>query len=107
MRYGEKIIASRGAGPSGECARAERSVISRTFIQAAWRLGIVRMVFPALVPEWFSVLAWTSSQGRLAHLSHAGVVVVANGADLQTAQEEPELAARTVPGVLEQVGLKN
>jgi len=136
------------------------------------RLGIVRMVFPALVPEWFSALAspikaqmtalysrpnpgyaealrayettpvsqrpclapgalgtrpvialshgkrsrglsaefeagWASSQDRLAHLSQAGVVVVANGADHQIAQEEPELAARTVLGVLEQVSLKN
>lgn len=50
---------------------------------------------------------WASSQDRLAHLSQAGVVVVANGADHQIAQEEPELAARTVLGVLEQVSLKN
>ena len=139
-----------------------------TFIQAAWRLGIVRMVFPALVPEWFGALAppikaqmtalysrpnpgyaealrayettpvsqrpylapgalgnrpvialrhgmrsrvlstefeagWASSQDRLAHLSQAGIVVVANEADHQIAQEEPELAAHTVLTVLEQV----
>jgi pimeloyl-ACP methyl ester carboxylesterase len=143
-----------------------------TFIQAAWRLGIVRIIFPALVPEWFDALTspakaqmtalysrpnpgyaealrayettpvsqrpylapgalgnrpvialrharrsqglsaefeagWPSSQDRLAHLSQAGVVVVATGADHQIAQEEPELAARTVLRVLEQVGPKN
>ena len=143
-----------------------------TFIQAAWRLGIVRMVFPSLVPEWFGALpspikaqmtalysrpnpgyaealrayettpvsqrpylapgalgnrpvialrherrsrglsaefeaGWPSSQDRLAHLSQAGVVVVATEADHQIAQEEPELAARTVLRVLEQVSPKH
>jgi pimeloyl-ACP methyl ester carboxylesterase len=142
-----------------------------TFIHAAWRLGIVRIVFPTLVPEWFGALAspiksqmtalysrpnpgyaealrayettpvsqrpylapgalgnrpvialrherrsrglsaefeagWPSSQDRLAHLSEAGVVVVATEADHQIAQEEPALAARTVLRVLEQVGPK-
>jgi pimeloyl-ACP methyl ester carboxylesterase len=38
----------------------ESGVLARlkgTFIQAAWRLGIVRSIFPALVPEWFGALA--------------------------------------------------
>jgi pimeloyl-ACP methyl ester carboxylesterase len=143
-----------------------------TFIQAAWRLGIVRIAFPALVPEWFGALAsptkaqmtalysrpspgyaealrayettpvsqrpylapgalenrpvialrhakrsrglsaefeagWLPSQDRLAHLSQAGVVLVAGEADHQIAQDEPELAARTVLRVLEQVDPKN
>jgi pimeloyl-ACP methyl ester carboxylesterase len=151
---------------SGVFARLKGS-----FIQAAWRLGIVRIVFPTLVPEWFGALAspikaqmtalysrpnpgyaealrayettpvsqrpylargslgnrpvialrhgrrfrglsaefeagWPSSQDRLAHLSEAGVVVVATEADHQIAQEEPELAARTVLRVLEQVSPK-
>ena len=141
------------------------------FIQAAWKLGIVRILFPALVPEWFGALAspiksqmtalysrpnpgyaealrayettpvsqrpylapgtlgnrpvialshgrtssglstefeagWRSSQYRLAHLAQAGIVVVANAADHQIAQEEPELAARTVLRVLEQVSTR-
>ena len=141
------------------------------FIQAAWKLGIVRILFPALVPEWFGALAspiksqmtalysrpnpgyaealrayettpvsqrpylapgalgnrpvialrherksrglsaefeagWAASQDRLAHLAQAGIVVVATEADHQIAQEEPELAARAVIGVLEQVRLK-
>jgi pimeloyl-ACP methyl ester carboxylesterase len=148
---------------SGVFARLKGS-----FIQAAWRLGIVRIVFPALVPEWFGALpsptkaqmtalysrpspgyaealrayettpvsqrpylapgtlgnrpvialehgkrspglsaefeaGWPSSQDRLAHLSEAGAVVVATEADHQIAQEEPELAARTVLRVLDQV----
>jgi hypothetical protein len=49
---------------------------------------------------------WPSLQDRLAHLSQAGVVVVATEADHQIAQEEPELAARTVLRVLEQVSSK-
>jgi pimeloyl-ACP methyl ester carboxylesterase len=154
-------------GESGVMARLNGSLI-----QVAWRLGIVRIVFPAFVPEWFGTLAptvrgemtalysrpnpgyaealrayettpvsqrpylapgalgnrsvialshgrtspglstefeagWASSQERLAHLSQAGVVVVASHADHQIAQEEAELAARTVQQVLEEVSPKN
>jgi pimeloyl-ACP methyl ester carboxylesterase len=141
------------------------------FVQLAWRMGIVRILFPALVPKWFGALAspikaqmtalysrpnpgyaealrayeatpvserpylasgalggspvialghgkrssglsaefeagWAASQDRLAQLSQAGIVVVANGADHQIVQEAPELAARTVLGVLERVNAK-
>jgi hypothetical protein len=54
-----------------------------------------------------SEAGWSSSQDRLARLSQVGVVVVATEADHQIAQEEPELAARTVLRVLEQVGPKH
>jgi pimeloyl-ACP methyl ester carboxylesterase len=149
---------------SGALAR-----LKGTLVQAAWRVGIVRVIFPALVPEWFDALAsptkeqmtalysrpnpgyaealrayettpvserpylapgalgnrpvialrhgkrshglsaefeagWPSSQDRLAQLSQAGVVVVAAEADHQITQEDPELAARTVLKVVEQVG---
>ena len=64
--------------------------------------SLVVIAFANKHPE--EVAGWPSSQDRLAQLSQAGVVVVATEADHQITQDEPELAARTVLRVVEQVG---